>query len=85
MNRMGHDSMRAALIYQHATQRADRKIADALERLLDKRAEGTGNGEDDGPDDGVGGLLPARLRARGGHEGSQGVQSTKNAARRNGL
>ncbi|WP_157254031.1 tyrosine-type recombinase/integrase [Nonomuraea typhae] len=28
--RMGHDSDRAALIYQHATQDADRKIADAL-------------------------------------------------------
>jgi hypothetical protein len=34
MNRMGHDSMRAALIYHHATQKADRKIAQALERLL---------------------------------------------------
>ena len=80
MNRMGHDSMRAGLIYQHATQRADRKIADALERLLDERAEGTGNGENDGPDDGVGVLLPARLRARGGHEGSQKVQTTKDEA-----
>ncbi|WP_405395018.1 tyrosine-type recombinase/integrase [Microbispora hainanensis] len=28
--RMGHDSDRAALIYQHATRDADRKIADAL-------------------------------------------------------
>lgn len=28
--RMGHDSDRAALIYQHATREADRKIADAL-------------------------------------------------------
>ncbi|MFD8556775.1 hypothetical protein ACFV1N_05725 [Streptosporangium canum] len=28
--RMGHDSDRAALIYQHATQDADQKIADAL-------------------------------------------------------
>jgi hypothetical protein len=27
---MGHDSDRAALIYQHATRDADRKIADAL-------------------------------------------------------
>ena len=85
MNRMGHDSMRAALIYQHATQRADRKIADALERLLDERAEGTGNGEDDGPDDGVGVLWPARLRARGGHEGSRGTQTTKDAAHGKGL
>lgn len=28
--RMGNDSDRAALIYQHATRDADRKIADAL-------------------------------------------------------
>jgi len=34
MTRMGHDSMRAALIYQHNTQGADRKIADAMEALI---------------------------------------------------
>ena len=28
--RMGHDSARAAMIYQHATAAADHKIADAL-------------------------------------------------------
>jgi integrase len=28
--RMGHDSARAALIYQHATRDANQKIADAL-------------------------------------------------------
>ncbi|MEU7862424.1 tyrosine-type recombinase/integrase [Nonomuraea sp. NPDC049141] len=28
--RMGHDSDRAALIYQHATKDADQRIADAL-------------------------------------------------------
>jgi integrase len=32
--RMGHDSDRAALIYQHATRDADRKIADALDRRI---------------------------------------------------
>ncbi|MEJ7707299.1 MAG: tyrosine-type recombinase/integrase [Nocardioidaceae bacterium] len=31
MTRMGHDSMHAALIYQHATTRADRLIAAALD------------------------------------------------------
>jgi hypothetical protein len=31
---MGHDSARAALIYQHATA-ADKKIADALGRAID--------------------------------------------------
>jgi hypothetical protein len=40
MNRMGHDSMRAALIYQHATQKADRRIADALERMLGEHEHG---------------------------------------------
>ena len=51
MSRMGHDSMRAALIYQHTTQKADRKIAEALERLLDEHAEGTDRTDGD-PDDG---------------------------------
>ncbi len=32
MTRMGHASMRAALIYQHKTQGADRKIADVSKR-----------------------------------------------------
>ena len=31
MERMGHDSVRAAMIYQHSTAEADRKIADALD------------------------------------------------------
>jgi hypothetical protein len=31
---MGHDSDRAALIYQHATRDADRKIADALDARI---------------------------------------------------
>jgi integrase len=34
MARMGHSSMRAALIYQHATADRDRAIADALDALL---------------------------------------------------
>ena len=32
--RMGHDSVRAALIYQHATAAADTKIAEALTRAI---------------------------------------------------
>ena len=42
MARMGHDSMNAAIIYQHATRQADRIIADALDvqmRALRKAAE----------------------------------------------
>lgn len=34
MSRMGHDSMTAALIYQHATRQADRAVADHLEAGL---------------------------------------------------
>jgi integrase len=53
MNRMGHDSMRAALIYQHATQKADRKIAQALEHLLGEHAgeNGAAERDDDEPPD----------------------------------
>jgi hypothetical protein len=39
MTRMGHDSMRAALIYQHKTQGADRKIADAMEAVIEAAIE----------------------------------------------
>jgi integrase len=45
--RMGHDSARAAMIYQHATAEADRMIADAL----DKRIEDSGKAANRGPDD----------------------------------
>jgi integrase len=34
MHRMGHGSMRAALIYQHATSERDRSIATALSALV---------------------------------------------------
>lgn len=34
MARMGHDSMQAAIIYQHATSEADRAIAAALDALV---------------------------------------------------
>ena len=54
MNRMGHDSMRAALIYQHATQKADRKIADALGRLLSEHSDGADESARADPDDGTG-------------------------------
>ena len=34
MARMGHDSMNAAIIYQHATREADRVIADGLDARM---------------------------------------------------
>ena len=55
MARMGHDSINAAIIYQHATRQADRVIADALDtqmRALRKGAQpvaqvsGEGQSED---------------------------------------
>jgi integrase len=40
--RMGHDSARAALIYQHATTGADHQIADALARRITDAHSGPG-------------------------------------------
>ena len=34
MHRMGHASMRAALIYQHATSERDKEIADGMDRRI---------------------------------------------------
>ncbi|MQA78111.1 MAG: tyrosine-type recombinase/integrase [Streptosporangiales bacterium] len=69
MARMGHDNERAALIYQHATAKADRLIADVLDAQV--RAERTNkttkrgrkqstrsnSDEDDEPDEGAAGVL----------------------------
>ena len=38
MQRMGHDNERAAMIYLHATQGADRRIADSLPVQLEGRS-----------------------------------------------
>jgi hypothetical protein len=46
MARMGHDSMQAAIIYQHATAEADVRMAAALDAEL--------SGVDGGVDDGQG-------------------------------
>lgn len=66
MARMGHDSVRAALIYQHATSEADARIAAALDAELvaqagaDDAIEHDGGPEDDEDDDGPAGpLVPA--------------------------
>lgn len=56
MARMGHDDMRAALIYQRATSDADERIADRLSELVDKHRGETDEGDEDG--DG-GSLVPA--------------------------
>ncbi len=57
MARMGHDSMRAALIYQHASRDADRHIAESMgEQLALFWPEATDPDEDD--DGGAGSLEP---------------------------
>jgi len=53
MARMGHDSMNAAIIYQHATREADRVVADALDARLRALRE-TGKKVTSDPDEGEG-------------------------------
>ncbi|MCO5970444.1 tyrosine-type recombinase/integrase [Actinoallomurus soli] len=53
MARMGHDNERAALIYQHASNQADRKIAEGLNALVEgaRRSDDGDGDEDDGTAD----------------------------------
>jgi integrase len=62
MARMGHDSVRAAIIYQHATTEADARIAATLEAELTAGDDGQAVDEDDSDDDdgASGALVPAR-------------------------
>jgi integrase len=48
MIRMGHDSMRAALIYQHGTDNADQHIADALTQQIEAETRNQATDSDDG-------------------------------------
>lgn len=52
MARMGHDNERAALIYQHASNKADRKVAEGLDALVREARP-----DDDEGDDGSAELL----------------------------
>lgn len=45
MHRMGQSSMRAALIYQHATSERDREIAAGMDRRIDKQTKKTRKGK----------------------------------------
>jgi integrase len=58
MHRMGHSSMRAALVYQHATSERDREIAQGMDKRIaktqgkkatPKKAARKRKGDDDGP------------------------------------
>jgi hypothetical protein len=55
MARMGHDSVRAAIIYQHATTEADARIAGSLDADIAGAVDG-GRVDEDG--DGGGVVLP---------------------------
>jgi hypothetical protein len=44
MHRMGHQSVRAALIYQHATERRDREIAAGLSVQIEQERDRARNG-----------------------------------------
>ena len=55
MARMGHDSARAAMIYQHEARGADRAITDAI----DEHVEDHKRKDDDGDDGAAGALIPA--------------------------
>jgi hypothetical protein len=55
MARMGHDSERAAMIYQHKARGADKNITDAIDTHV--QAEKHDKGDDDGGTAGV--LVPA--------------------------
>ena len=59
MARMGHDDMRAALIYQRATSDADERIADRLSMLVDEHRKGSKPDDDDPDDDEAGKPVPA--------------------------
>ena len=53
MARMGHDNERAALLYQHRSNSADRAIADGLNALVEAE-----HGKDDDDDGTAGHLVP---------------------------
>jgi integrase len=54
MARMGHDSERAAMIYQHQARGADKTITDAI----DAHVDGEKRRDDDGEDGTAGVLVP---------------------------
>ena len=51
MTRMGHDSPRAAMIYQHATNAADQLIADGLSLLIEQHRKAGHSGHVEGTTD----------------------------------
>ena len=73
MARMGHDSERAAMIYQHEARGADKAITDAIDKHVDEQRQ-----DDDG-DDGTAGVpvpaLPNGTTAGSGDRQTKGQAS----------
>lgn len=57
MQRMGQSTVRAALIYQHATSARDRQIADELNARVERYRKVQEGPEDEEPDDGSADML----------------------------
>jgi hypothetical protein len=55
VTRMGHDSERAALIYQHEARGADQRITDAIDFHVQAEHDDQGDDDGDGP---TGALVP---------------------------
>ena len=53
MTRMGHDSERAAMIYQHEARGADKAITEAIDKHVDEQKR-EGDENDEGQEEGVG-------------------------------
>ncbi|GAB3829683.1 tyrosine-type recombinase/integrase [Kribbella italica] len=58
MQRMGQSTMRAALIYQHATDQRAREIADKLNELVEGEIKAISEGKPDDDDGAAGVLVP---------------------------
>ena len=56
MQRMGQSTVRAAMIYQHATSARDRQIADELNARVERYRKPRRTRGDDEPDDGAAGV-----------------------------
>lgn len=58
MDRMGHDSVRAAMIYQHAASQAGREIAESLDAKIRAVLDGHDETPDEDDDGSSGTLVP---------------------------
>lgn len=78
MARMGHDDMRAALIYQRATQEAAERIAQGLSELAKDHRKSEGDrGDPDEEDGAAAGLVPTGGGHVEGHEGDWSSRTRK--------